>query len=194
MVRSARLRNMTVWASAPQFLHGAAESFGRIMGDPDADEDDREGAGAFAAKSGVLRDLAGDSVMRQAGARKSGSFCPRTRLFMRSIAEMPVSMKSFGSSRETGLIGMPVDAQLRSAAATGGPPSIGCPTPLKMRPKRPGPSAACRGSPKKRTLMSSSAEPARQFEHFDHHRPRRRARRPGQAAAARRRSGLRRPR
>ncbi len=36
-----------------------------------------------------------------------GSFCPRTRAFRPSMAEMPVSMNSAGGSRLDGLIGSP---------------------------------------------------------------------------------------
>ena len=38
---------------------------------------------------------------------KSGSFWPRTRLFIRSSVVIPVSMKSRGIARATGLIGSP---------------------------------------------------------------------------------------
>ena len=111
-------------------------------------------------------------AMRSCGSpplENSGSFWPRTRLFMRSIAENPVSMKSFGRLRRLGLIGVP-SMRMRLRAAIGGPPSTGCPTPLKIRPKSPGPNAKCTGSPRKRTRMSRRPSPVVEFEHFDHHR------------------------
>ena len=42
---------------------------------------------------------------------KIGSFCPRTSVLRPSIAEMPVSMNSFGWSRATGLIGKPLTSR-----------------------------------------------------------------------------------
>src|SRR5947209_3910326 len=62
-----------------------------------------------------------------------GSFCPRTRVFRPSIVEMPVWMNSAGCSREYGLIAQPVMSTLFSGTI-GGPPSIGSPAPLRIRP------------------------------------------------------------
>src|SRR5437870_1192636 len=63
----------------------------------------------------------------------SGSFWPRTRVFRPSIVEMPVWMNSAGCSREYGLIAEPV-MSTRFSGTIGGPPSIGSPAPLRMRP------------------------------------------------------------
>ncbi len=121
-------------------------------------------------------------------AENSGSFCPRTRLFIRSMAVTPVSMKSCGSSRAVGLIGTP-SMRKRLRAATGGPPSAGSPTPLNTRPSRPGPTAKCSGSPRKRTRTSREPEADGRFQHLDHHGILDRARRRGRAWAASPRCG-----
>lgn len=66
-------------------------------------------------------------AMRSCGGppfKKSGTFCLRTKLFMRSIADTPVSMKSLGRARRTGLSGEPL-MRKRFVAAIGSPPSIG---------------------------------------------------------------------
>src|SRR5450631_659195 len=89
---------------------------------------------------------------------KIGSFCPRTRLFIRSSAVTPVSMKSRGPARATGLIGRP-SMRCVCRAAMGGPPSITCPTPLNTRPRIEGETPKVNGSPKKRTTVSANARP-----------------------------------
>ena len=48
----------------------------------------------------------------------------------------------------------------RRVAMIGGPPSITWPTPLKMRPRMPGPSWNDSGSPRKRTTLCSRSSPA----------------------------------
>src|SRR2546426_1486485 len=63
----------------------------------------------------------------------SGSFCPRTRVLSPSIVEIPVWMNSAGCSREYGLIAAPV-ISTRFSGTIGGPPSIGSPAPLRIRP------------------------------------------------------------
>src|SRR5450755_959660 len=88
----------------------------------------------------------------------SGSFWPRTRLFIRSSVVMPVSMKSRGRARATGFIGNP-SIGMRRCVATGGPPSMTWPTPLKTRPRMPGPRPKVSGSPRKRTTALSSESP-----------------------------------
>src|SRR5664279_5508379 len=88
----------------------------------------------------------------------SGSFWPRTRLFIRSSVVMPVSMKSRGKARATGFIGNP-SIGMRRCVATGGPPSMTWPTPLKTRPRMPGPRPKVSGSPRKRTTALSSESP-----------------------------------
>src|SRR5271157_255210 len=83
-------------------------------------------------------------------AENSGNFCPRTRLFIRSIAVTPVSMKSSGSSRSAGFIRRP-SMRSRRLAIIGGPPSVGLPTPSSTRPSKPGPTDRWIGSPRNRT-------------------------------------------
>src|SRR5213596_182318 len=63
----------------------------------------------------------------------SGSFWPRTSVLRPSMVEMPVWMNSAGCSREYGLIAAPV-MSTRFSGTIGGPPSIGSPAPLRMRP------------------------------------------------------------
>src|SRR5271157_4634103 len=83
-------------------------------------------------------------------AENRGSFWPRTRLFIRSMAVTPVSMKSSGSSRSAGFIERP-SMRSRRLAMIGGPPSVGLPTPSSTRPSRPGPTDKWIGSPRSRT-------------------------------------------
>src|SRR5437667_104663 len=63
----------------------------------------------------------------------SGSFWPRTSVLRPSMVEIPVWMNSAGCSREYGLIAAPV-MSTRFSGTIGGPPSIGSPAPLRMRP------------------------------------------------------------
>src|SRR5438093_5466894 len=63
----------------------------------------------------------------------SGSFWPRTSVLRPSMVEMPVWMNSAGCSREYGLIAAPV-MSTRFSGTIGGPPSIGSPAPLRIRP------------------------------------------------------------
>src|SRR5512143_4351675 len=105
--------------------------------------------------------LAISTAIRSCGRpppEKIGSFCPRTRLFMRSSVVIPVSMKSRGLARATGLSGSP-SIGCRVCAATGGPPSITWPTPLNTRPRMPPDRPNDSGSPTKRTTVSESARP-----------------------------------
>ena len=79
--------------------------------------------------------VAASSSAGRPGPENTGSFWPRTRVFMPSMAEMPVSMKSLGGSRRTGLIGAPQKGRSASPMG-GGRPSRGCPTPLSARPEQ----------------------------------------------------------
>src|SRR2546426_5014087 len=73
------------------------------------------------------------SLCGRPAPENSGSFWPRTRVFRPSIVEIPVWMSSAGCSREYGLIAEPV-MSTRSSGTIGGPPSIGSPEPLRIRP------------------------------------------------------------
>src|SRR5881409_2154759 len=73
------------------------------------------------------------SLCGRPAPENNGSFWPRTRVFKPSIVEMPVWMNSAGCSREYGLIADPVNST-RFSGTIGGPPSIGSPAPLKIRP------------------------------------------------------------
>ena len=101
----------------------------------------------------VARVLAGSPA-----PEKIGSFCPRTRVLRPSIAEIPVWIKSDGSAREQGLIGLPTIVR-RSAGTTGGASSIGSPTPLKILPRRPGLRSREGPSSVKTTLVPLTSRP-----------------------------------
>src|SRR2546426_3725833 len=73
------------------------------------------------------------SLCGRPAPENSGSFWPRTRVFRPSIVEIPVWMSSAGCSREYGLIAEPV-MSTRFSGTIGGPPSMGSPAPLRMRP------------------------------------------------------------
>mmetsp|Transcript_17838 Transcript_17838/g.53744 ORF Transcript_17838/g.53744 Transcript_17838/m.53744 type:complete len:203 (+) Transcript_17838:5043-5651(+) len=73
------------------------------------------------------------SLCGSPAALNSGIFCPRAMLFMMSMVEIPVWIISSGYVRSAGLMDAPLISRYFSAS-TGGPPSIGFPLPLKMRP------------------------------------------------------------
>src|SRR5512138_668083 len=89
---------------------------------------------------------------------KIGSFCPRTSVFMPSIAETPVSMKSCGFSRRITLRAAPAIGRRASAMGVG-KPSAGRPRPSRTRPSiaRETPSFAT--SPESVTSTRSGAMP-----------------------------------
>ncbi len=62
-----------------------------------------------------------------------GSFCPRISVFIPSMQEMPVWMKSLGYVRASGLMGTPLTSS-RSELQESGYPSMGFPSPSKTRP------------------------------------------------------------
>ena len=64
---------------------------------------------------------------------KMGSFWPRTSVFIKSMLEIPVWMKSWGDARENGLMAAPPMSS-RFSGMMSGPPSMGFPAPLMMRP------------------------------------------------------------
>ena len=66
-------------------------------------------------------------------------------LFIRSMVETDVSIKSLGSALADGLIDNP-SILMRRTAGTGGPPSIGRPTLSKTLPSIPGPTDTMSGS------------------------------------------------
>ena len=70
-------------------------------GDADGGEDDRERLVARRARA--LDDRGGQTrAPAGPGPEKTGSFWPRTSVFMPSIAEMPVSMKSRAARAASG--------------------------------------------------------------------------------------------
>ncbi len=73
------------------------------------------------------------SLWGRPDAEKMGSFWPLTRVFMPSMAEMPVWMNSAGDSRLKGLMAAPMMSR-RFSGTMGGPPSRGSPAPERMRP------------------------------------------------------------
>ena len=66
-------------------------------------------------------------------AEKIGSFCPLTRVFIPSMVEIPVWMKSEGLSLAQGLIAAPLMSSFFSGVISG-PPSRGCPDPERTLP------------------------------------------------------------
>jgi hypothetical protein len=118
--------------------------------------------GASRPAAGSRACAAMSTAIRSCGSpppEKIGSFWPRTRLFIRSIAVNPVSMNARGVARAAGFSGRP-STRSRRSAATGGPPSITCPTPSNTRPSNPGPTPNSIGLPRKRTTVSASPRPA----------------------------------
>ncbi len=93
------------------------------------------------------------------GPENTGSFCPRTRVFIPSMALMPVSMNSLGRSRRAGFIGAPYSG--RSASPTGaGSPSSGRPAPESERPINSRPTTARATWPVKVTVALPGASPS----------------------------------
>ena len=89
---------------------------------------------------------------------KMGSFWPRMRVFIPSMTEMPVWMKSRGYSREVGLIGLPLTS-ISASGTGGGPPSMGMPSPLNTRPSILCETPSICGSPRKRMRVSGRVSP-----------------------------------
>ena len=81
-------------------LEAAAEEFGAVVRHADAGEHDREIAALRPRRRLRSRACPAISTASRSCGRpppeKIGSFCPRTRLFMRSSVVTPVSMKSRG--------------------------------------------------------------------------------------------------
>ncbi len=102
---SARFRNMTVWPSAPLRFHGASELVGGVVRDADRREHDGEARRCCPRRAGARAARSARRAGRAAGRspEKSGSFWPRTRLFITSMVAMPVSMKSRGRARARGI-------------------------------------------------------------------------------------------
>ncbi len=84
---------------------------------------------------------------------KIGSFWPFTNVFVTSIVDTPVCMKSSGSSRENGFMASPWMSR-SSSGITSGPPSIGSPVPSRTRPSRSSVTGIFTDSPRNRTLES----------------------------------------
>ena len=71
--------------------------------------------------------------MREARGGEERDFCPRAMLFITSMVLIPVWIISSGYVRSLGLMLDPWMSRYCSGI-TGGPPSMGIPEPLKMRP------------------------------------------------------------
>ena len=89
---------------------------------------------------------------------KIGSFCPRTREFIPSIAEIPVWIKSLGYEREYGFIGFPFTFT-NSEEIISGKPSIGSPRPLNTRPSNSSPTRSSSGLSRNSKELSSKSIP-----------------------------------
>ena len=129
-----------------------------VMGNADADEDDGESRFAGPSQPRVLRDVAGDAVVRHAAGGEQRQLLPAHQAVHQvdggdaGFDEVPRQLARGGIDRDA------VDAQ---ALARGdrGPPSTGSPTPLNTRPSRPGPTAKCSGSARKRMRTSRKPRP-----------------------------------
>ena len=144
-------------------LQAAAEEFGAVVGHADAGEDDREIAALCLRRRCRSRAWpAISTASRSCGSpppEKSGSFCPRTRLFIRSSVVI-AGLDEVARHRPRDRIDrQAVDRIAPRAPATGGPPSITWPTPLNTRPRMPGESPNDSGSPMKRTTVPASESP-----------------------------------
>ena len=83
-------------------------------------------------------------------AEKIGSFCPLTRVFIPSMVEIPVSMKSAGESLAQGLMAAPAMSSSFSGTILA-PPSRGSPAPLRTLPSISLETGIFMVSPRKRT-------------------------------------------
>ena len=101
---------------------------------------------------------AANSSPGRPGPLNTGSFCPRTNVFIASIALIPVSMKSWGRSRRTGLIGAPLIGRIASPTGAGSW-SPGAPWPSNDRPSNSRPTTAVATSPVSTTSARSGASP-----------------------------------
>ena len=89
---------------------------------------------------------------------KMGSFCPRMRVDMASIEEIPVWMKFLGYSLETGFMGEPLTSLLAEEYISPRP-SLGFPAPLKTRPSISGARVISMGRAVKMRRVSLSEIP-----------------------------------
>ncbi len=84
-----------------------------------------------------------------------GSFCPLTRVFIPSMVEIPVSMKSAGESLAQGLMAAPAMSSSCSGTILD-PPSRGSPAPLRTLPSISLETGIFMVSPRKRTEAALS--------------------------------------
>src|SRR6266705_2266153 len=129
---SARFRNRTARRSAPVRSKSSMNTRASSWVMPIAAKTTPKGSGlpgTFACRA----ICSATSLCGRPAPENSGSFWPRTSVLRPSIVEMPVWMNSAGCSREYGLIAAPV-MSTRFSGTIGGPPSIGSPAPLRIRP------------------------------------------------------------
>ena len=157
---SARFRNRAVWPSAPLDSMASRNCSAVSCGTPIPAKTTAKLSLPWSPRSRARWAISAAS--RSCGkppAENSGSFCPRTRLFITSMVAMPVSMKSRGRARQAGLMASP-SIRLRASAGTGGPPSSGRPTLSKTRPSRCGPTPNSKGSGCNRMRVPCRLRPA----------------------------------
>ena len=142
----ARLRKRTTFSSDPLLSKSRRKKFAVSRFTPIAAKTMQNSSSlgssslirSFAAsgcftRPACLQICAAISLWGKPAAEKSGIFCPRAIEFMTSMVPMPVWIISSGYVRSEGLMEEPWMSRYTSGM-TGGPPSMGCPLPLKMRP------------------------------------------------------------
>src|SRR5438876_6055557 len=129
---SARFRNRTARRSAPVRSRSSTTTRASACVMPTAAKTTPNGS--WDPRTFAWRAIcSATSLCGRPALEKSGSFWTRTSVLSPSIVEMPVWMNSAGCSREYGLIADPV-ISTRFCGTIGGPPSIGSPAPLRIRP------------------------------------------------------------
>jgi len=91
----ARLRNMTTLFEHAAGFEGLTKEVGHVVLHPHGRKDDGE-ARLFPREPGLAHDLGRQLVVRQAAHGEDGELLPLTRVFMPSMAEIPVWMNSWG--------------------------------------------------------------------------------------------------
>mmetsp|Transcript_9609 Transcript_9609/g.40777 ORF Transcript_9609/g.40777 Transcript_9609/m.40777 type:complete len:240 (-) Transcript_9609:248-967(-) len=129
---AAKTMQNSLLASAP-FASGPSSICIRFGSPPPFSSPPEEEEPGCLTSPACLQICAAISLCGSPAAEKSGIFCPRAMEFMTSMVEMPVWIISSGYVRSLGLMDEPWMSRY-SSGITSGPPSMGWPEPLKMRP------------------------------------------------------------
>jgi hypothetical protein len=148
-------------------LEAAPEVLGALERHADAGEDDREVLG-IARAAALAGDLDREAVVRQAAAREERQLLAAHEA-VHQVERRDAGLDEVARHLARDRVHRPASTGTVRCAAIGGPPSITSPTPLKTRPRMPGPIANCSGSPRKANDGALQRQTRGRFEHLDRH-------------------------